>query len=190
MTKQKKLSVVSEQSQRLGRPTVMDRALAQKHGAAYVHLAAFAIDIDRVRELDPEDGTLPFGWEVALTDAYVTRVLAARQKDGVASLLEDAVLSVLELPRPTQHEAGPLGTQLPFAVYTATERGELPETLSGCFRVWKKPPHGLARDVSKLIDDEPTMREVIAFCLAADISPPLVEPVRASLDALRQTFED
>ena len=45
----------------LDHPTIMDRALAAEHGPAYVQLAVFAIDIDRLYALDPERPALPFG---------------------------------------------------------------------------------------------------------------------------------
>ncbi len=41
------------------RRTIMNQELAAAHGSNYVDLAAFAIDIDRVYWLDPDDARLP-----------------------------------------------------------------------------------------------------------------------------------
>jgi hypothetical protein len=81
----------------LGRPTVMDRALAARHGVPYVHLAVFAIDVDRVREAtESDDDPRPFAWEVFLTARY----LAWRcdpSDESTRAMLEDATNAVLEL---------------------------------------------------------------------------------------------
>ena len=70
-------SVAPEQTA-LGLPTIMDRELAAAHGVTYVHLAVFAIDVDRVYWLEPEHEGLPFGWEVFLTEQFLLRHLAGR----------------------------------------------------------------------------------------------------------------
>ncbi|HEX6243796.1 MAG TPA: hypothetical protein VFZ61_22935, partial [Polyangiales bacterium] len=63
MSKSKRpLRVVGTKESKLGSATIMDRALAQRYGAPYVHLAAFAIDVDRVHRLEDERSTLPFAW--------------------------------------------------------------------------------------------------------------------------------
>jgi hypothetical protein len=166
----------------------MDRALAQKHGTPYVYLSAFAIDLDRVRELDPDDETLPFGWEVALTDAYLTRLFAPAQQAHLASILEDVVLHILELPGPAEGQPAALGSQLSFAIFTATQRGELPDTLFGCFRIWKKPPLALAEDVARMLAQPEQVVQAASYCLEAALDPPLVEPVRKALLELSQRF--
>jgi hypothetical protein len=179
--KPRSLTVVHDQDQKLGRPTIMDRTLAQKHGVAYVHLAAFAIDVDRAHELDPDDDSLPFAWEVALTDLYLTQRFAHEHKGRARAILEDVVLGILELPRPRDGDPGALGSQLPFAIYTALARGELPDELHACFRVWKKAPRDLVRAVSTLLEHPSDVVPAIDFCLQSQLTPPLVEPVRAAL---------
>jgi hypothetical protein len=178
----KQLRVVRPQEQKLGRPTIMDRALAQRYGAPYVHLAAFAIDVDRVRELDPEDDTLPFGWEVWLTERYLEQLFETATRDP-APMIEDACLSVLELPRPRHGEPAPFGSQLPFAVYAGVTREKLPDTLAACFRTWKKPPRQLLEALAEADQREGLLSQLAQHCLRAPVEPPLVEPVRAALVA-------
>jgi hypothetical protein len=190
VTKRKSLEVLSPKAEKLGRATIMDRALAQKHGTAYVMLSAFAIDLDRVRELDPDDETLPFGWEVALTDAYLTKLFAPVQQGRVAGILEDVALHILELPRPSDDVPAALGSQLSFAIFTATQRGELPDALFGCFRAWKKPPLDLAHDVAAMLAEPEQMKRAIAYCKNAAVSPPLVDPVVKALDHLALEFSE
>jgi hypothetical protein len=180
----KQLRVVRPQDQKLGRPTIMDRALAQRYGAPYVHLAAFAIDIDRVRELDPEDDTLPFGWEVWLTERYLVHLFDTATRDP-APMIEDACLSVLELPRPAPGQPAAFGSQLPFAVYAGVTREKLPEALAACFRSWKKPPRQLLEALAEADQHEGLLARLAGHCLRAPVEPPLVEPVRTVLT----TFE-
>jgi hypothetical protein len=168
----------------LGRPTIMDRALASKHGVPYVHLAVFAIDVDRVRdELDDLDerDALPFAWEVFLTARY----LAWRcdpSEDAIRTMLEDATLAVLELPA---SEEGVLGSQLPFAVWSLVARGLWPKTLESCFRAWKKKPRELDKELAKLFDRaEPLERELAARALTTTMDPPLAPPTRDALTSL------
>ncbi len=168
--------------QKLGRTTIMDRALAQKYGAAYVHLAAFAIDIDRVQHASEDDPSLPFGWDVVLTDLYVCTFVAPRPE--AASLLDDVVLSVLDQTQAERRGSVLLGSQLPFAIFTALERGDLPHPLHACFGGWKRPPLDLSRDVSRLRQDRQLVARLCARCVEVAIQPPLVEPVRVALAAL------
>ena len=118
MTNQKRLKVVGPSDAKLGRPTIIDRALAQRYGTPYVHLAVVAIDIDRVREIDREDGTLPFGWEVFLTERCVLRMVDAASTDPTP-LLEDMVLSVMEQPRPAPGQLAPFGNAHRFTARSA-----------------------------------------------------------------------
>ncbi len=182
MTKQKRLKLMGEADHKLGRSTIMDRALAQKYGAAYVHAAAFAIDVDRVNEHSEDQPSLPFGWDVLLTDLYVCAFVAPRPE--ALGLLDDMVLSVLDL---TQETVGkpPLGSQLPFAVFTSLQRGALPDALHSCFRSWKKPPLELAREVASWAQDRALVERLCDHCLQAPITPPLVGPVRDALLSLR-----
>ena len=107
----KRLAIVSPEKERLGAETIMDRTLAAQHGIPYVHLAAFAIDTDRVREVleadaGDDDDALPFGWEIFLTAHYVrTRFEASSEAHRV--ILEDAVISVLD----AKTKSAPLGAQ-------------------------------------------------------------------------------
>jgi hypothetical protein len=178
VSKDKRLKLLAPKDQKLGRPTIMDRALAQRHGTPYVHAAVFAIDIDRLREHEEERGELPFAWEVYLTECYVARFLAS---EANVHVLEDLCLHVLELPRPKGSEPGPLGTQLAFAVYAGVAHGRLPAALGECFRVWKKPPTDLLEELAKLRADSELLLKLVDFALDADLTPPLAPPVREAL---------
>lgn len=182
VTKHKRLKLMGEADHKLGRNTIMDRALAQKYGAAYVHTAAFAIDIDRVNEKSEESPELPFGWDVLLTDLYLCAFVAERPE--ALGLLDDVVLSVLDLSQADTTQT-PLGSQLPFAVFTALSRGALPAELESSFRSWKKPPLDLAGDVAGWLKDRALIRRLCEHCLHTPISPPLVAPVREALISLR-----
>lgn len=162
----------------------MDRALAQRYGAPYVHMVAFAIDIDRVRELDPEDGSLPFGWEVFLVECFLREMFESSVTENAATLVEDACLAVLELPRALPGRLAPFGSQLPFAVYTAVARGFLPESLGSCFRAWKKAPTDLLQELRAMEQETGTRESLLRYCLGAEVQPALVPPVRAALERL------
>lgn len=164
----------------------MDRGLAHRYGADYVHLVAFAIDVDRVREAleedDPEydegEGAWPFAWEVFLTEAYLVAHLDPESpvhRDLVAETL-DAIL-----------EVGPaelLGSQLVFAVYDAVSRGAWPRETERVFRLWKREPKDLVRGLAAHWEDAAALRHDLAeACLDADVDPPLVAPTRAALEA-------
>jgi hypothetical protein len=181
MRKPRQLKVVGTNDAKLGRPTIMDRALAQRYGAEYVHLAAFAIDVDRVHHR--EEHGLPFAWEVYLTEVQLMRVVESAQRD-VTPLLEDTCLSILELPRPRHGELGPLGNQLVFAVYTALGRGLLPPKLGHCFASWRKPPAELIAEMAELERSAGLTERLAQHCLQCPIDPPLVAPVRDALLAL------
>ncbi len=162
----------------------MDRALASKHGVPYVHLAVFAIDVDRVRDELEELGkseALPFAWEVFLTARY----LAWRcdpSDDAIRAMIEDATLAVLELPA---SEEGVLGSQLPFAVWSLVARGSWPSTLESCFRAWKKKPRDLEKELGKLFERGDALeRELARVALATVIDPPLAPPTRDALTSL------
>jgi hypothetical protein len=181
VTKNKRLKLVDPKTTKLGRPTIMDRALAQRYGAAYVHLAAFAIDVDRVHRESPESSGLPFGWEVFLTEVRLLQLLDEASTDP-APMLEEMCLQVMDLPR--GDALGALGAQLPFAVYTAVAHGHLPASLGECFRVWKKPPSELIDDVARLFATQGLSARLAAHCLRTPLHPPLAAPVRQTLEAL------
>ncbi len=161
----------------LGRPTIMNRALAAEHGAIYVHLAVFAIDVDRVRDaLEDLDDPLPFAWEVFLTEAWLVAHVA-KDDAAHASMLEDAVLSVID------GEPDALGAQLPFAVWDAIVRGALPASMRAYFSSWKGRPDELVKSLAPLFADEARHRAALAaVCLDAELDPPLAPP---TIDALR-----
>jgi hypothetical protein len=165
----------------LEQPTIMDRALAVEHGTAYVQLAVFAIDIDRLYALDPERSVLPFGWEVFLCEQYLLVRIDAGTEAGRA-LLEDTCLSVLAQP---PEEQG-YGSQLVFAVYDAVVRAALPASLRSVFAQWHKPPTQLLAALAELWQDPTTvLQRCAADCLQRTIDPPLAPPTRAALEAMR-----
>ncbi len=168
--------------ERLGRPTIMDRALAARYGVPYVHLAAFAIDVDRVREeVESLTDERPFAWEVFLTACYVAWRFDPKDEAGLATL-EDAVNGVLEL---RASEEGVFGTQLPFAVWILVERGLLPGACERWFRAWKKKPRELADALLPLFAErEERERELARFALSVALEPPLAPPTREALEAL------
>lgn len=183
VSKKKGLRVTKPGDQKLGRETIMDRALAQRHGAPYVHLAAFAIDVDRVHRLDLDRPSQPFAWEVFLTEQRLARFMDEAESDP-SQMLEDMCLAVMDLPRPVGDEQGVLGAQLPFAIYAGVAHEHLPASLGNCFRSWKKPPTDLLSELDELAA-RPGLGALLArHCLAAQLTPPLAEPVRVALEAI------
>ena len=174
-----KLPTVAPRSEGLGQPTIMDRALASRHGAPYVHLAVFAIDVDRVHDaLDDPETPHPFGWEVFLLERYMLDRLDPRASDERA-MIEDVVLGVLE------GEPGEpvMGSQLPFAVWDAIARGVWPDDMRSMFRGWKARPKKLVAELAPLwAEPERRTRELARLCLETPMEPPLAPP---TLDALR-----
>ncbi|MBK8171547.1 MAG: hypothetical protein IPK60_14535 [Sandaracinaceae bacterium] len=170
----KSLRVLPKRDESLGRKTVMDRTLAAAHGVPYVHLVAFAIDTDRVRErLDESDEELlPMGWEIFLLEHYILMLFDGSREDH-RLLLEEACLAVLDQP-PGE---SPLGGQLPFAVYNAVRRGKLPEELDIVFKQWRKKPDEMLVKLDALWEDPDTNAADFAHaCLTADLSPPPAPP--------------
>ena len=157
----------------------MDRALAGSHGAPYVHLAVFAIDVDRVRERI-EDGAddLPFGWEVFLTEVYLLAHVQPAEPAGRA-LLDDVVLGIFDGPD------GRLGAQLVFAAWDAVARGAWPTELRRLFSSWRSRPDELVRALAPLWKDEARLTaELARRCLECPIDPPLAPPTLEALAAL------
>lgn len=174
----KSLLRVAPAQEKLGLPTIMDRALAARHGVAYVHLVAFAIDVDRVREaVEGYDDPRPFGWEVFLTEAYLLARFGAEHR----ALLEDVVLSILD------GEPDALGSQLAFSVWDALERGALPRELRDAFKSWRARPDELVRALAKLWEKgDALVRELAESTLAVELEPPLAPPTREALAAMAQ----
>ncbi len=175
----KPLKLIDAREQGLGQPTIMDRALAQQHGATYVQLAVFAIDIDRVCQALAEVEELPLGWEVFVTEAFLVALIDPANEAHV-SLLEDTCLDLL-----VDQEDARLGSQLPFAVYDAIVRGALPEALRALFHRWKSPSKSLLKDLSELwAQREVALPKLIQLCLDAPLSPPLAPPTVQALQRL------
>jgi hypothetical protein len=173
--KRRRLPQVNAESG-LGLPTIMDRDLAATQGVAYIHLAVFAIDIDRVYWLDPELASLPFGWEVYLTECFLLQQLTAASTD----LLEVICQPLLE---ETPGEP-PLGGQIVFAVYDALQRGVLPVEMTSLFGHWRNPPRALCESLALLHAAPDVLPRLCQHCLDAELSPPLAPPTRAALEAL------
>lgn len=189
VTKQKRLNVVRPKDTHLGRATIMDRALAQRYGAPYVHLAAFAIDVDRVHRSRPDAPELPFGWEVFLTELRLKAYMDETSADP-AAMLEEMCLAVMELPAARGEELGALGGQLPFAIYVGVAHGHLPSVLGSCFQAWRRPPVDLIDELTELAATKGLTAKLVNYCLQAPIDPPLVEPVRVALSGLLSEREN
>ena len=181
----KGLPQISKGAEGLGRPTIMDRTLAMKYGAPYVHLAVLAIDVDRVRDAREDlDDVLPFGWEVFLTERYLVTQLDPSDAT-VRSLLEDLVLDVIDRSAAHEHEEGLLGSQVPFAVWDAIARGVWPEELRSAFATWKARPRELVKALAPLWNDaDATARALARACLDTELTPPLAPPTVESLERL------
>jgi hypothetical protein len=180
------LPQLGEKKEGLGRPTIMDRAMAARYGVPYVHLAAFAIDIDRVRDaLDDDEGPsaegLPLGWEVFLTARYLATRVDARE-DPLKTMIEDSVLGVFDLP---PSEDAVFGSQLPFAVWYCVERGFYPGELQSAFKARKAKPKELGRDLDRLRENEAENTQRLAKqCLEVALDPPLSPPTLEALASL------
>ncbi len=174
------LPKVAQEQTGLGLPTIMDRALAAAHGSSYVQLAVFAIDIDRVYWLDPEESGLPFGWEVFLTECYLLGSLDTASPEG-RDLLESACAFVME---ETPGEP-PLGGQLVFATFDALRRRAVPAELSSLFAGWHSPPQDLLQSLTQLWKNpEASMVLLAEHCLRAELTPPLAPPTQQALQAM------
>lgn len=175
------LPQVSAKAEGLGHPTIMDRSLALRHGSLYVHLAVFAIDVDRVRDaLEDIDDPLPFGWEVFLTEAYL--IAHVDPSDAAhRAMIEDVVLGILE----GQSGEAVFGSQLPFAIFDAIERGVLPEDMRVSFSGWRARPTQLVSELAKLwCDPEELRRDLSRVCLETRMDPPLAAPSLEALDTM------
>jgi len=172
---------VSAAQEGLGVQTIMDPALAARHGVPYVHLAAFAIDVDRVLELaDDADDAWPFGWEVFLTEVYMLAHLDPQREEHRA-LVEDVCLGLVE----TDPGDALLGAQLAFAVYDAVHRGVWPASLGEVFRSWRARGARFVERLAPLwVDHEALARSLAQSCLDAPLEPPLAPPSRTALEAI------
>ena len=180
MVTKKSLPTADPSLDKLGLPTIMDRALAERHGVPYVHLAVFAIDVDRVREaVEGYDDPRPFGWEVFIAECYLCDRFDPIRRPEEVWLLEDVVLSILD------GAPDALGSQLAFAIYDAIARGRFPQRLEPAFKSWEARPTELLKDLGKLFLREEELRIALAEgCLGVELTPPLAPPTKAALAAL------
>jgi hypothetical protein len=156
----------------LGLPTIMDRDVAAAHGVGYVHLAVFAIDIDRVYWLQPEAPELPFGWEVFLCEWYLLA-------QGPSIELLEAIATPLLEETPGEP---PLGGQVVFAIYAAALRGALPASVLELFRPWRNPPQDLIDSLATLrARGADAAKELAEYCLSAPVTPQLAPPTQDAL---------
>jgi len=168
----------------LGLVTIMDRDLALRLGAPYVKLAAFAIDLYRLRVMFDEIGDdehWPFGWEVLLTERALLRALPTTGDDDVIDFVDAICTSIFE--RAAEGEI--LGAQIVFSAYAAFERGALPAKVRPTFFHWKKKPTELVAAVRKIESDPGNVAALIDQCLAEELDPPLAPTTHAELEALR-----
>ena len=158
----------------------MNRVLAAQHGSAYVQLAVFAIDVDRVYVEHSADPRLAFAWEVFVTECYVLGRVAPDDQ-GALGMLEDACIAVLEQPPDEQG----FGSQLLFAVYDAVERGFYAQALAAVFARWRKRPRQLRKALDALWRAPAAELAACArACLAQPLEPPLAPPTRQALEAM------
>lgn len=160
--------------------TIMDPQLAAAHGSSYVDLAAFAIDVDRVYWLAPEDERLPFGWEVLLTEHYLLRWCETHV--ALRHELLEAICAPLLQERPGEP---PLGGQIVFAVYDALVRGALPDELRNLFASWRHAPRELLHALHELRESgRATLKRLAVHCLSVDLQPPLAATTRETLEQI------
>jgi hypothetical protein len=179
MTRRTLRTVGAEQTG-LGLKTIMDRQLASVFGAKYIHLAVFAIDVDRVYWLDPERADLPFGWEVFLCEhALLSRF--DRESASDRELIAAMCANILEAP-PGEPA---LGGQIVFAIYDAIRRGQLDAEMGALFTSWKKPPEDLLESLAQLWEaPRESAKRLAEHCLRAALTPPLAPPTQAELEGL------
>lgn len=184
---EKRIRLSPAPREKLQQPTIMNAALAAKYGAAYVRLAAFAIDIDRVyaeleggEEPGATEAELPFGWEVFLTEAYLLGAMPAND-DLQLGLIEETCLSILEQ---APDEQG-YGSQLLFAVYDAVAHDRYPASLRSLFRTWHKPPKQLLAALDALFADPGALPVLAERALSVAAEPPPAPPTRAALHRMQ-----
>jgi hypothetical protein len=147
-----------------------------------VQLAVFAIDIDRLFVADPGERTLPFGWEVFVTECFLLGRVDAHDAEQHA-LIEDACVAILEQEPDDQG----YGSQLLFAAYDAIERGFYPKQLDAVFQSWRKRPKQLFKALSELW--QAPARELATcarHCLNVTLDPPLAPPAQQALQAMAE----
>jgi hypothetical protein len=177
MRRRKALEVVpGDTPSGLGLETIMDRGLAARFGVPYVHLAVFAIDLDRINAEAGDDDVWPTGWEVFLTELYLLDRFDPAN-DEHRELVADTCSTVMDAGQA-------LGAQIPFAVWDAVARRAWPRDLERLFRSWKKKPEALARALADLHADPDAPRRLAERALALSLDPSLAAPTREALEAL------
>ena len=180
MTPKRPLPMTTARASSLGLPTIMDRTLAAAHGVRYVHLAVFAIDIDRIYWLDAENPELPFGWEVFLTELQLLAHID--QADPAHIELIESVVANIMLESPGDP---PLGGQLVFAVYDAVQRKQLAPELGALFKSWGQKPRDLVVSLAQLwANADVYARQLAEHCLGTEIDPTIAPPTRAALERI------
>lgn len=182
------LPQVGRAPEALGAATVMKPELSRLYGSLYVRVAAFAIDVDRIREAtDSPVEPWPFGWEVFLTEYYLLATLEI-ETAGHHALVQDLVAGVLAGPR----EA--LGSQIAFSVWNAIERGEWPTSLRSAFGRWKRAGRPQRRWVKELQvfwnDADHWAASLAANCLRVQLEPPCSPPAQDALELLAEPYGD
>lgn len=161
----------------------MDPGLALSYGVPYVHLAAFAIDVDRVRDAIEEDErpemlALPMAWEVFLTALH----LDARfdpEEDPDRTLLEELCQSLLE----EGSDEPRLGQQIGFAIHELMAREFWPPHWRPLFRRWKQ--QGAIPELDPCWEDLRTWAGKLSqLCLDFPLDPPMLDSTREALEAL------
>ena len=144
----------------------MDPALAQRYGPPYVHLAAVAIDLDRIAHALTETQEC-YGAEVYLTALYLKRHFSPEITRDCA-LIEDTCLSVME------REGEIMGGQLPFSVHALVKAGSWENAWPVIFSAWKNPRQLMDR-YSEFWNDDAAAGQMAKRFLDCAVSPPIIE---------------
>ncbi len=172
------LDQVAPQHRGLGLATIMNRGLAEKYGVPYVHLAAFAIDVDRVcGAITDQNPLLPEAFEIYLALLWIEEFVqtSALSKSEVCEMLEEICVSIFE----GNSEA--YGTQITFALWVGCEQARLPLELVPLFSSWKKKPTEVLRYVTALGEIKNSRASIAKACLTVAVDPPLAPPTVSKL---------
>ena len=183
MKKRNPLPTAPAARESLGLVTIMSRELAQRHGVDYVHIAAFAIDVDRAREgieVDPEATEWPFAWEILLTEAFLlSRIEPTEERHRL--LVEDLCLEIFD------HGPGEprLGDHLLFAIFDAISRAAWPPDWEPIFEGWKAKPKPLIDRLAELrAEGSELIHELSARILELPMDPPLAPSTLSALSTM------
>ncbi|MGB0680710.1 MAG: hypothetical protein ACPGUV_13740 [Polyangiales bacterium] len=164
----------------LGRPTIMQAELARVFGPPYVHLAAFSIDIDRLRPTLDATHDWPLGWEVFL----IAGAIDALQPEADADIADMLVATAESLVACIDEEER-LGLPLLLAVRELSRRRRLPRAFAKLFQDWDALSAPLKRCLDLLWQGRASWQTRLAqACLAAPLAPPLAPPSRQLLERL------